>query len=191
MKGLALLILGGLMFSSTFLIGCNGSGAGSHSQRGLLSDAGLASATSVKAVLVGGVRITDVAMIGQLYDAVNNPDRKWVSKMARSRQIAFVSTSGQVAYLAYSEAGDLTARQGSSKLMKLLRQVFNNPAYKHATHVPVGKLVEVHVVSNGVTTVSSKSNGRWSKVQQPLAKLLKLWNPYDMRGEPVPSAVDS
>lgn len=181
MKSMASLILGALMFGCVLLVGCNGSGAGSRSQ-GLLADAGLVSATSVRAVLVGGVCITDAAMIGQLYDAVNDPDRKWASKMARSRQIAFVSTSGQVAYLAYSEAGDLTARQGSSKLMKLLRQVFNNPAYKHTTHVPVGKPVEVRVASNGVTTVSPKSNGRWSSIQQPLIKLLKLWNPNDLKG---------
>lgn len=158
--------------------GCTTSGSS-----GLLSGAGLADANSVRLVLVGGCRVTDTAMIRNLYAAVEQPDRDWVSRMARERQIAFVGNNGRVAYLAYSDIGDLAERQGSSRLLPLLEQVFQNPAYRKPTHIPMGSLSNVRLQLPGKTRmISRQSNGRWTLVRQLTVKLLHQWNPNNLSG---------
>ena len=171
----------GMAFSSVLVIGCERS-AVSYRQRGLLTDAGLANPASVRMILVGGTCVTDVEMICQLYGAVNKPDRDWTTKMARNHQIAFVGANGRVAYLGYSEAGDLTERQGSSRLMRLLMRVSKSPSCKLDTHVKIGSLVDVSVVSNGASATFPRSPQRFERVRKRLTELVGLWSPNDTRG---------
>ena len=164
------------------LAGCEGSGADSHMQGKLLTNAGLGGAADVKKVLLTGGSVTDAAMIAQLYGAVDNPDRDWITKMARNRQIAFIAADGRVACLAYSEGGDLTEYQGSNTLMNLLRKVYNTPACRQVGFVQLGKLDHVRVVPTGTMAVINESTKQWDSLQEPLSKLVGLWNPDDVRG---------
>lgn len=158
--------------------GCSTSGS-----RGLLSGAGLGDASSVRLVLVGNCRITDKALIRDLYAAVEQPDRDYISRMARSRQIAFIGNNGRVAYLSYSDAGDLTDNQASSRLMSLLGQVFRSPACRKPTHIPIGGLANVRVkLPSKTVLISAQSNGHWKSVQQSTVKLIQQWSPNDLSG---------
>lgn len=161
--------------------GCSTSGSTSSS--GLLSGAGLKDDSSVRLILVGNCRVTDKAMIRDLYTAVDQPDRDYISRMARSRQIAFIGNNGRVAYLSYSDAGDLTDKQASGRLMSLLGQVFRNPACRKPTHIPIGNLSSVQVkLPSKTAAISSQSNGRWKSVQQSTVKLLQQWSPNNLSG---------
>lgn len=179
------IIASSLIMGGTMLTGCNQAGSGTQAH-GLLASAGLASASDVSFIVLqpGDVfKVTDTTTVSQLFDAVNQPDRGFVSKMARNRLLAFVGNSGSTAYVVYSDSGDLTAHQGSSKLMRLVRQVYSNPACKDATHIPTGELSEVRVIESGKTTVASQKSGqRWKPAQASAVSLIQLWNPNDLHG---------
>lgn len=185
MKYALAIIASSLIMGGAMLTGCDQAGSGTQAQ-GLLASAGFASASDLSFVVLqpGDVfKVTDATTVGQLYNAVNQPDRDFVSKMARNRLLAFVGNDGSTAYVVYSDGGDLTAHQGSSKLMRLVRQVYSNPAYKDATHVPAGGLSEVRVVESGKTTVASQKSGRkWKPAQASAVSLIGLWNPNDLHG---------
>ena len=175
----ALAFLGCLIFGGIAVTGCGRT-------NGLLSSAGFANASDVSFVLLGDghtYKVSDAATIRQLHYAVNKPDRNWITRMARCNPIAFVAEDGRVAYLMCSDVGDLTATQGSDKLMRVLDQVFHNPAYRDTSHVPIGRLTEVRLHSpKGVTAVSPGSGVEWSKVHTPLVALLESWPSDELRG---------
>ncbi|MGQ9455317.1 MAG: hypothetical protein ACUVRS_10395 [Armatimonadota bacterium] len=185
MKYALAIIASSLIMGGTVLTGCDQGGSGTQAH-GLLASAGFANASDVSFVVLqpGDVfKVTDATTVGQLYNAVNQPDRDFVSKMARNRLLAFVGNGGSTAYVVYSDGGDLTAHQGSSKLMPLVRQVYRNPAYKDATHIPTGGLSEVRVIGSGKTTVASQKSGqRWKPAQASAVSLIELWNPNDLHG---------
>lgn len=158
--------------------GCSTSRSG-----GLLSGAGLGDASSVRLVLVGNSQVTDRTIIRNLYAAVDQPDTDYVSRMARSRQIAFVGNNRRVVYLSYSDAGDLTDRQASRQFMGVLGQVFKNPASRKPVHVHVGGLTHVKMKLKSRTAVTlTQSSIQWKTSQRLIVRLLKQWNPNDLSG---------
>jgi hypothetical protein len=156
---------------------------GSSTSNGLLSGAGLRNAGSVRLVLVAGRQVTDETMIRDLYAVVEQPERDYISKLARNRQIAFVGRNGRVAYLSYSDAGDLTDSRGSSSFMSLLWQVFSDTASQKPTHIPIDNLSHIRVQLPGKSTaLSAESNERWRSIQQPTTRLLQQWSPNNLSG---------
>lgn len=186
MKCFLVLVVGILIIGGTMLAGCNQAGSGTPAKHGLLVSAGFANASDVSFIVIqsGDIfRVGDAATIDQLYNAVNQPDRNFVTKMVRNRLLTFVGSDGRTAYVVFGDGGDLTSHQGSSKLMRLVRSVYRTPSYKDKTHISVGSLSEVRVIASGKTTVASpKSTKQWKTAQNSTVDLLQMWNPDDLRG---------
>ncbi len=174
-----------LTMGGAMLAGCNQAGSGTQ-PRGLLVSAGFGSASDVSfAVLQPGsiLKVTDAAAVAQLYNAVNQPDRDFTSKMARNRLLAFVGSNGSTALVAYSDSGDLTAHQGSSKLIPLVKPIYSSPACKDTARIPIRGLSGVRVVEPGrIPLVSPKSGPKWRSARASAAGLIQLWNPDDLHG---------